>query len=330
MSLLALPATDAADRGVVEPVFLHQFFERTATRWPDRPAIDVPPGAGRPHRRVLTYAEVEEQANALAAFLSPLVSGESVIAILLPRASEFLYIAQLAVLKAGAAYTCIEPAFPDEQARAILADSEAVAVLTDAAGMAATARLGFDQERVFDTAEVVRQSGHLLAAPATPDWLTPNSLAYIIYTSGTTGRPKGVMIEHASISNLVSADLEEFKLTPDERVSQNSSPAYDSSVEEIWFAFAAGATLVVMDEQTTRIGPDLVPWLRRENITVFCPPPTLLRTTGCEDPQKLLPRLSLVYVGGEALTADVADRWAPGRRLENGYGPTECTVTALH
>ena len=330
MSLLALPATDAADRGVVEPVFLHQFFERTATRWPGRPAIDVPPGAGRPHRRVLTYAEVEEQANAVAAFLSPLVSGESVIAILLPRATEFLYIAQLAALKAGAAYTCIEPAFPDEQARAILADSEAVAVLTDAAGMAATARLGFDQERVFDTAEVVRQSGHLLAAPATPDWLTPNSLAYLIYTSGTTGRPKGVMIEHASIANLVAYDIEKLALSPEERISQNSSAAYDSSVEETWLAFGAGATLVVMDDDAVRLGPDLVPWLRRERITVLCPPPTLLRTLGCDDPVAALPDLWFVYVGGEVLPRDVADRWSRGRRLENGYGPTECTVTSTH
>lgn len=85
----------------------------------------------------------------------------------------------------------------------------------------------------------------------------------------------------------------------------------------------------MMDDETARLGPDLVEWLQRERISVFCPPPTMLRTTGCDNPETALPRLSLLYVGGEALPPDVAARWARGRRLENGYGPTECTVTSL-
>src|SRR5438093_5653073 len=129
-------------------------------------------------------------------------------------------------------------------------------------------------------------------------WLTPSSLAYIIYTSGTTGRPKGVMIEHGGIANLVQGDLDTLGITPFDRCGQSASSAYDSSVEETWFALAAGATLVVMDDDTTRLGPDLVPWLRRERVSVFCPPPTLLRTTGCADPGRELPDLRLLYVGG--------------------------------
>ena len=62
---------------------------------------------------------------------------------------------------------------------------------------------------------------------------------------------------------------------------------------------------------------------------MFCPPPTLLRTTGCEDPASELPDLRLLYVGGEALPDDLVERWARGRRLVNGYGPTECTVTVV-
>jgi non-ribosomal peptide synthetase-like protein len=313
-----------------DPTFLHHFFERTARQWPERLAVDVPPGIERPDRRLITYRELERQSDALACFLRTFVTGECVVAILLPRRSEHLYSSQLAVLKAGAAYTCIDPAFPGEQLRDILEDSEAVTLLTDNEGLASAELSGFERERVFDVVKLIDQAGSAVIAPPPPSWLSPSSLAYIIYTSGTTGRPKGVMIEHAGIANLVSADLDEFDLSPDDRVSQNSSPAYDSSVEEIWFAFAAGATLVVMDDDTTRLGPDLVPWLQRERITVFCPPPTLLRTTGCEHPKAALPDLSFVYVGGEALPSDVAQRWAPGRRLENGYGPTECTVTALH
>ena len=136
------------------------------------------------------------------------------------------------------------------------------------------------------------------------------------------------MIEHRSIVNLVSSDLAELRLTPEDRVSQNSSAVYDSSVEEIWMAFAAGATLVVVDDAAARLGPDLVPWLRHERITAFSPTPTLLRSTGCQRPDVELPEMALIYTGGEAIPQDLADRWSKGRRMVNGYGPTECSVVA--
>ncbi|HTG16740.1 MAG TPA: amino acid adenylation domain-containing protein [Blastocatellia bacterium] len=312
-----------------EPFLLHQFFDRAARQSPERTALEIPPGSGRPERRLVSYAELERQSDNLAGFLRTFVTGECVAAILLPRNTEHLYVSQLGVLKSGAAYTCLDPTFPDEQARDILDDSEAVVLLTDSAGLTRARRCGFGSVQAFDVAELLADTRNSIPAPTQPSWLTANSLAYVIYTSGTTGSPKGVMIEHGSIANLVRSDLEEFGLSAGDRIAQSSSPAYDSSVEEMWLGYAAGATLVVMDDETTRLGPDLVPWLRRERITVLCPPPTLLRASGCADPETALPDLSVVYVGGEALPADVADRWSRGRRLVNGYGPTECSVTAM-
>jgi len=137
-----------------------------------------------------------------------------------------------------------------------------------------------------------------------------------------------VMIEHRSIVNLIAANLEDLGITPDSRVSQNSSSSYDSSVEEIWNAFAAGATLVPMDDETVRLGPDLPAWLRRERVTFFSPPPTLLRAMACEDPAAELPDLACLYVGGEQMPQDLADRWARNKLVINGYGPTECAVVA--
>lgn len=319
------------DSGAAGCQLLHGFFERAARRWPEAVAVDVPPGAGRPLRQQITYEALANGAKRIAQALHPHVGGEAVVAIFLPRDSALLYAAQLAVLKTGAAWTCIDPSFPDERVRDVLTDSEAAAVLTDEAGSGRLGPLLPESCRLLNAESYFVRETPPAALPGfpAPAWLTPSSLAYIIYTSGTTGKPKGVMIEHGSVVNLVEGDLAEFGLGPGDRIAQGSSAAYDSSVEEIWLAFAGGATLVVMDDETARLGPDLIDWLRSERITVFCPPPTLLRATGCDDPASALPDLKLLYVGGEALTRDVADRWARGRRLVNGYGPTEVTVTSV-
>lgn len=309
------------------PALLHDFFVRAARRWPHHVAVDVPPGRLRPTRHRTTYAELDRQSDALARTLAPFVTAECIVAILLPRTASHLYAAQLGVLKAGAAYTCLDLAFPDERLRDTIADAQPAALLTDAGGRARALAAGFPSSRIIDAVDTLHGHHTSVPAPCSPSWLSPSSLAYVIYTSGTTGRPKGVMIEHGGISNLVQSDAEVFALTPDDRVVQGSSAAYDSSVEETWLAFAVGATLVVMDDETARLGPDLTAWLRHEHVAVFCPPPTLLRATGCENPAHDLPNLRVLYVGGEALPQDVADRWAGGRMMVNGYGPTECSVT---
>jgi non-ribosomal peptide synthetase-like protein len=312
-----------------EPCLLHEFFVRAARRWPENVAIDAPPCTARPHRRTVTYAELDHLTDALAWYLREFVTAECVIAILLPRNAEHIYLAQLAILKAGAAYVCIDPTFPDAQVGTILDDSKPVAVLTDAAGLGRVRRIDPNLACGLDVVSWTDQP-HGPVPPLTPaPWLSPRSLAYLIYTSGTTGRPKGVMIEHSAITNLVHGDLITFPTAPEDRVSQNSSCAYDSSVEEVWMALAAGGTLVVMDDDATHLGPDLVDWLRTEGVTVFAPPPTLLRSMGAVDPQRALPDLRRIHVGGEPLPRDVADRWAPGRCLVNDYGPTECAVVAL-
>src|ERR1044071_7039712 len=106
MSLFAETTLDEFTRGEEGYLFLHQFFERAARVWPQRAALDIPPGINRPDRRVITYAELERRSDALACFLNAFVTKECVVAILLPRHTEHLYISQLAVLKSGAAYTC--------------------------------------------------------------------------------------------------------------------------------------------------------------------------------------------------------------------------------
>jgi non-ribosomal peptide synthetase-like protein len=312
----------------MEPTLLHDIFADVVRRCPDRVAIDVPPSALRP-RRTVTYAELDRLSDMLAQLLSARVNAaDSIVIVLLPRDSERPYAAQLGIMKAGAAFACVDPSFPDRQIQTVVDDAEPVAILTDEAGRARLARLRTTAP-ILDIGAITARSPSAAPETVRPARSSPTDLAYLIYTSGTTGAPKGVMIEHRSIVNLVRGDIATLGVTAEDRVAQNSSSAYDSSIEETWFALAVGATLVVMDDETVRLGPDLPAWLRRERITMFCPPPTLLRATGCANPEQELPDLRLLHPGGEALTQDVADRWARNRRLVNDYGPTEATVTAL-
>ena len=329
------------------PALLHEFIDSRWREWQDHIALDIPPGRDRPQRVLASYAELVHASHELQRRIQPFVHGESIVGVLLPRTTIAAFATLIGIMRSGAAYTALDPSFPDARLRELLDDAEAVAVVTDAEGARRLAGVGYPAERTIvanddafagpegpaygestPTMEPRGFSPGEHASESSPAWLSPATLAYVIYTSGTTGRPKGVMIEHRAIANLVAGNIPYFGLGPGDRVGQNSSHAYDSSVDEMWLAFATGATLVVLDDETARAGPDLVPWLEREQLTMLCPPPTLLRATGCRTADGLLPRLRFVYVGGEALTDDVVAVWGHGRRLVNGYGPTECAVVA--
>lgn len=306
------------------PRLLHDFFDSTRRTT----ALVIPPGRDRPARIDLTYEALSQRADALGAWLPLADEPNAVVAILLPRTSPDAYAAILAVLRRGGAYAAIDPAVPDARVLAILTDATPIAIVTDGAGEQRLTAAGFASPRVV-TVDADWRAGAQATGSLVPAPVDENSLAYLIYTSGSTGRPKGVMVEHGAIVNLVSSDIDALGMQPTDRVAQGSSLAYDSSIEEMWLAWAVGAAVVVLDDETVRSGPDLSAWLEAERVSVFCPPPTLLRTIGGADVARRLTRLRLLYVGGEALTTDVVDAWAPGRRLVNGYGPTECTVVAL-
>ena len=306
---------------------VHQLFERTAQLHAASVAVELPsPDGELGHAQSLTYDDVLRRAQALRRRIAGCVREECIVAIVLPKASPYLHAAQLAVLQAGAAFVCVDVAFPDEHVRFVIEDAQAVAVLTDRDLAPHLLAVGIGQAQLLDVAD--EGAAGLRDDLQEPSWLQPGSLAYLIYTSGTTGRPKAVMVEHRSVVHLLEADQAYLQLVPDDRCLQVSSNAYDSSIEEIWLPFTAGATVVVADDHVTRLGPDLVPWLRAQRITVLMPTPTMLRSTGCSRPAEELPDLRIVYTGGESLPQDLVDVWAQGIHLENGYGPTECTVTA--
>ena len=149
-------------------------------------------------------------------------------------------------------------------------------------------------------------------------------LAYVIYTSGSTGVPKGVLLEHQGLCNLVTALIRDFEVGPRSRILQFAALGFDASVPEIFVTLVAGATLCLAPREKLLPGPGLAALLREERITTVTLPPSALAVLPAGD----LPALRTVVSAGEECPIEVASRWAPGRRFLNGYGPTEVTVGA--
>lgn len=297
---------------------LHELFERNAAA--EEGQIALACGEER-----MTYGEVEQRANQLARHLRTLgVQRGSHVAFLLPRSMD-VYVALLAALKAGAAYVPLDPDYPADRVEYILGDVKAevlvtVSALAEKAGQFAGKRIVLDR----DAAAISQQPTAPLSRRDTGT--SPEDLAYVIYTSGTTGRPKGVQIEHRSACHLVRAEGALFNVRPDDRVYQGFSIAFDASVEEVWLAFFAGATLVAGTREMVHSGPVLSRLLAEAGVTVFSTVPTQLAMM-TED----VPGVRLLIVGGEACPADLVTRWArAGRRMVNTYGPTEATVIATY
>lgn len=274
----------------------------------------------------LTYAQLDARANRLARFLAQhagIRPGHRV-GLVLDEAVDG-YVAMLAVMKLHAAYVPLDAGFPAERVAYIATDAGLHTVLSRSTLAPSLEELtGGVQILYVDEYEVAiaAQGGARLGDGEVG--AAVDDLCYLIYTSGTTGRPKGVAVTHPSICNFVRVAGEVYGMRADDRVYQGLTIAFDFSVEEIWVAWMAGATLVPKPVDGSLLGADLGEFLRERRVTALCCVPTLLATL--EDD---LPELRFLLVSGETCPPDLVARWhRPGRRFLNVYGPTEATVTA--
>ncbi|WP_420881133.1 amino acid adenylation domain-containing protein, partial [Rhodococcus sp. (in: high G+C Gram-positive bacteria)] len=275
--------------------------------------------------RTVTYRELDERSNRLARVLAGRgVGPETFVALGMPRSIDEI-VSIWAVAKAGAAFVPVDPNYPAERIAHMLTDSGTRVGLT----MSAL------RERLPDTVPwLVLDDDALTArlaeaspAPVTDaDRTMPLHLehpAYLIYTSGSTGRPKGVIVTHVGIANLTEEERRRFIVSPDARVSHLASPSFDASVFEMMMAFSAGARLVIVPP-TVYGGAELTDLLSREGVTHGFITPTALASIEDEG----LEALRVLAVAGEACPPELVAKWAPGRRMFNGYGPTETTIQA--
>jgi len=318
MSVAVEDSVASREVDLLQPGLLHELFERQADARPDAVALEC---AGAR----MSYGELERRSNQLAHLLRQRgVRRGDCVGLWLPRSME-VPVALLGIMKAGAAYVPLDPEYPAERVAFVLADCRARAVVT---ARAFAARAGGWNAGLLVLA-LDQCAPELAAQPETrvgdsDVGLSPRDLCYVIYTSGTTGRPKGVEIEHRSACHLVRAEGQLFQVRPEDRVFQGFSIAFDASVEEVWLAFFAGATLVIGTAEMVRAGAGLAPLLATAGVTVLSCVPTLLAMM-----EEDVPPLRLLILGGEVCPPDLVKRWwKPGRRMFNTYGPTEATVIA--
>ncbi|MEU0537733.1 amino acid adenylation domain-containing protein, partial [Amycolatopsis tolypomycina] len=266
----------------------------------------------------LTYAEVNARANRLAHLLLSRGAGpERVVALAVPRSLDMI-VAELAVLKAGAAYLPIDVDYPGDRIAYMVEDAGPVCVVTtrdvEAKLPAALPRVLLDDAALAKTSTVDPEVD-----------IAPENAAYVIYTSGSSGRPKGVVLQHSGVAKLVATQVERFGVGPHSRVLQFASPSFDVAFWDLCLGLLSGGRLVVVPAERRVAGPALTEYAHAHGVDFMILPPALLDAM----PADLdLPRDSVLLAGTERVSPELVRRWAPGRRMFNAYGPTEATTNS--
>ncbi len=300
---------------------LHEIFEEQVRRTPNAIALTCE-GAS------MTYGELNRRANQLAhAVRAQGIGAEALVALYVERSLDMV-VGVLGILKAGAAYLPIDPAYPTERIDFMISDSGVALILTDRAM----------QERLPAAKALVLCIDNAMALSAQPDTnpasgTRPEGLAYVIYTSGSTGKPKGCLIEHRNVVRLFSATDAWFGFTAQDVWTLFHSIAFDFTVWELWGALLHGGRLVVIPYDLSRSPERFYELLVRERVTVLNQTPSAFQMLMRAEEKAAQRDLALRYVifGGEALEFQSLRPWMTRHgdrkpQLINMYGITETTV----
>lgn len=305
---------------------LHEVFEAQARQKPDAVAVVY-------DQQQLTYGELNERANRLARYLRTLGVGPGVLAAILLERSLDMLVGILGVLKAGAAYVPIDPAYPVERIRYLIEDAAPAVLLTQSHLLRSLpqhelATVCLDEEQ--ETIE--KLSGEDLYAE-----LPSTNLAYVIYTSGSTGKPKGVMISHENVVRLFTSTEPIFGFHEDDVWALFHSYSFDFSVWEMWGAWFYGGRLVVVPHLTSRSPESLYHLLEQHKVTVLNQTPSAFRTLAQYEESLDSSNLSLRYIlfGGESLDFQSLKPWIDRHgdrspQFINMYGITETTIVSTY
>ena len=261
----------------------------------------------------MTYGGLNRRANQLANRLR--VPPSTVVGVCVQRGPEMVA-AMLGILKSGAAYAPLDPAYPQARLAFLIEDTAMPVIVTTRATAPALPPCAAELVYLDDLAcepETAVKGPH------------PDGVAYVIHTSGSTGTPKGVVIRHRTLTDMCQDHLLRYGITPADRASQVAAQGFDATVWEIWPYLCAGASVHLPDQQTLDDADALLDWIVQTRLTAgFLPTPRLELLL--DDPRWRDTTLRWLFTAGDALRRKPSEPLP--FRLMNLYGPTEFTVVA--
>ncbi|CAB3726564.1 non-ribosomal peptide synthetase [Paraburkholderia rhynchosiae] len=307
------------------PIALHHQIRALARLDPDAPAL----ASFTPHTVRLTRGELDGRASRLAAQLKTAgVTTEVRVGVCVARSCD-LFVALLAVLKAGGVFVALDPRHPAARLDWVVQDAGLAHGIVDGSADA-TMRARFEQ--CFDVASAAAADVHRFAPDNDDAPVHPRAAAYMIYTSGSTGTPKAVAVEHGPLAAHGAALAASLPIDASDRVLHFASVNFDVSIEAWLVPLAVGGSVVITDPPP--FAPDAThAFMMREGVTNTTLPPAYLREFAnvCER-LGVPPSLRVLLFGGEAMSQDSFNhirRVFPAVRLVNGYGPTEAVISPM-
>ena len=286
---------------------LVELFEASCLAFPQQIAVKM-------HDESISYKDLDLQSNAVADYLigKGVRSGDFVGVYGERHPATVIYL--LGILKTGAAYVPIDPAYPEDRRDYIIQNSDCNVVLSSG-----------------DLAEAMKYSdGRKKVSTA----ILPDQPAYIIYTSGSTGRPKGVLIQHQAVCNTLLDLNQRFKVNKNDKVIGLSSFSFDLSVYDVFGTLSAGATLVLIDDQ--RDAEAVLNAIRQEHISIWNSVPAIMKNTlerisGLSN--DTFPDLRLVILSGDWIPLDLPPaikQSCPNAALISMGGATEASIWSIY
>lgn len=281
--------------------------------------------------RQLTYQELNEKANQLAHYLQKLgVGAETIVGICVERSPELL-IGILGILKAGGAYLPLDPTYPPERLHFMLADSQALFVLSQQS-LVDRNLLGINDQKLNPTILCLDTDWEAIdrESKANPiNQATPQNLAYVIYTSGSTGKPKGTMIPHQGLVNYLNWCTQAYEVKEGCGATVQSSIGFDATITSLFSPLLVGRQVILLPEAEEIDALSAI--LRSQsNFSLVKITPAHLELLSQLLPSEAASGQTRAFIiGGEALLAKSVSFWrnfAPNTRLINEYGPTETVV----
>ena len=288
-------------------------FEQRAQQLPNKVAL-------RCDAQELTYAELDQQATQLARYLRAQgATTETLVGLCLNRSSE-LVVGALAILKTGAAYVPLDPAYPLDRLSGMIESSGLRLILCERATLAALPSQVGQYILIDQDKETIAACEHRLTRQTIAD-----SLAYVIYTSGSTGKPKGVQISHRALLNFLLTMQQTPGFNESETLLAVTTISFDIAGLELYLPLISGGTVALASRETSADGFALLKAIQSTGATVMQATPAtwrMLMLTGTKNPG-----LMRIFCGGEALDGELASQLLlTGAEVWNLYGPTETTI----